>query len=120
MSARAEEALTPVTFAGTYRVVEDTLTLSGFWIDSVIVRSDGTYDAVFGSDVSNLSGHQLPVHGGTYALRRFTAGASIVFFRPGTSDGFTYVQNADGTLTLRHLSSDRAAQTRFTLRRVHR
>lgn len=122
-----ERVLTPDTKApppGHYEVVNDTQ-LSGLWIDDVTLNADGTFEGTFGSDVSNLSGHEFN-SAGHYAFHTFTAGPSLVFTDNGTAQNafggvyqFTFQTQRDGTLSVRTLDSDPSFQTKFTLKTSH-
>jgi hypothetical protein len=119
--------LTPDTKApppGHYEVVNDTQ-LSGLWIDDVTLSADGTFKGTFGSDVSNLSGHEFG-SAGHYAFHTFTAGPSLVFTDNGTAQNafggvyqFTFQTQLDGSLSVRTLDSDASFQTKFTLKASH-
>jgi hypothetical protein len=110
---------TPAALIGHFQVVEDPNTLGGLWINDVTLQRNGSFNATFGSDVSNLSGHEFTARG-TFSTHRFTAGPSVVFAYsgPDSPNSFTYAVQPDGTIKMRHLDSAVLMQTKFTLRKV--
>jgi hypothetical protein len=118
----SEEALSSAAPApGRYKIAGSTV-LNGFWINDVTLRSDGTFNAVFGNNQGSVSGHRFSTHG-RYEFHRFKVGPSLVFkFKPGAVAQvaeFTFTKQNDGSLKVRHLSSDIQQQTKFVLVRAH-
>jgi hypothetical protein len=115
-AASADQDLTKALGPGHYQLVSDD-GLSGVWIIDLTLHHDGTYDALFGTDISNVSGHQFNGQG-HYHLANFRAGPSIVFEGGGGWE-FTYAAQSDGTFHVRTLNSLQDLQTRFVIKKTH-